>query len=108
MGGNTALSISGASIDPECLASYCDTLDLNASLCQWVLQSNVDLHAMDMKDAGQDFSDDRVAFAMAIDPALVDVFDTGSFEDVAIPISLVNLGREGEKPDPRRDRPTGR
>lgn len=48
MGGNTALALAGARIDPVRLASYCDTDALNPSLCEWVKQSGVNLHAMDM------------------------------------------------------------
>lgn len=98
MGGNTALALAGARIDPERLASYCDTDARNPSLCDWVTQSGVDLHAMDMTPAGLDYTDARVVFAMAIDPALVDVLAPHSFSRIAIPVSLVNLGRPGEIP----------
>ena len=98
MGGHTALSIAGARIDPARLAAYCDTPDLNASLCGWVRQSGVDLHAMDMAAADADLSDDRVRVAMAVDPALVDVFADGTFADIAIPVDLVNLGPKGDIP----------
>ncbi|PDQ17414.1 dienelactone hydrolase, partial [Mesorhizobium sanjuanii] len=69
MGGSTALAIAGARIDAKRLAAYCDTDTLNASLCGWVRQSGVDLHAMDLTSAGRDNEDARVRFAMAIDPA---------------------------------------
>jgi len=98
MGGNTALAIAGARVDPERLAAYCDTDALNASLCQWVRQSGVDLHAMDLQPAGRDNSDERIRFAMAIDPAPVDVFDTKSFAGIRIPLAIVNLGRPGKIP----------
>jgi predicted dienelactone hydrolase len=73
MGGNTALAIAGARIDPGRLARYCDTDLSNPSLCEWVQLSRVDLHALDMRSAGRDTEDKRVRFAMAIDPAPVDV-----------------------------------
>ncbi|WP_322415413.1 alpha/beta hydrolase family protein [Mesorhizobium huakuii] len=98
MGGNTALAIAGARIDPKLLAAYCDTDRLNASLCQWVRQSGVDLHAMDSKPAGRDNSDERIRFAMAIDPAPVDVFDIRSFAGIKIPVAIVNLGQPGKIP----------
>ncbi|SFA96774.1 Predicted dienelactone hydrolase [Rhizobium sp. NFR07] len=98
MGGGTALAIAGARIDPRLLAGYCDTDMRNASLCDWVRQSGVDLHAMDMQSAGRDNSDRRIRFAMAIDPAPVDVFDAESFADVSIPVSIVNLGAQGKIP----------
>ena len=98
MGGNTALAIAGALVDPKLLAAYCDTDRLNASLCQWIRQSGVDLRAMDLQPAGRDNSDERIGFAMAIDPAPVDVFDIKSFAGIEIPIAIVNLGRPGKIP----------
>jgi predicted dienelactone hydrolase len=74
MGGNTALALAGARIDPLLLASYCDTNSRNPSLCGWVRQSRVDLHTMDMQPAGRDNRDKRIRFAMAIDPAPSDIF----------------------------------
>lgn len=98
MGGGTALAIAGARVDPKLLAAYCDTDLLNASLCDWVRQSGVDLHAMDLQLAGRDNSDERIRFAMAIDPAPVDVFDLKSFAGIKIPVDIVNLGRPGKIP----------
>ncbi|RUW63430.1 dienelactone hydrolase [Mesorhizobium sp. M7A.F.Ca.US.008.03.1.1] len=98
MGGNTALAIAGARVDPKLLAAYCDTDLLNASLCDWVLQSGVDLHAMDLQPAGRDNRDERIQFAMAIDPAPSDVFDAKSFAGIKIPVDIVNLGRPGKIP----------
>jgi predicted dienelactone hydrolase len=97
-GGGTALSITGARLDPKRLADYCDTDALNASLCDWVRQSGVDLHAMDLRLAGRDNEDKRIRFAMATDPAPVDVFDPGTFSQISIPLEIVNLGRPGEIP----------
>ncbi|MDK1494329.1 dienelactone hydrolase [Sinorhizobium sp. 7-81] len=98
MGGSTALALAGARIDPDRLAGYCDTDALNASLCEWVRQSRVDLHAMDLASAGRDNEDSRIGFVMAIDPAPVDVFDFNSFSRIAIPVDLVNLGQPGKIP----------
>ncbi|MER9328782.1 alpha/beta fold hydrolase [Mesorhizobium sp. M0488] len=98
MGGNTAFAIAGARIDPERLAAYCDTDQLNASLCDWVRQSGVDLRTMDLQPAGRDNSDGRIRFAMAIDPAPSDVFDVKSFGSIKIPVEIVNLGRPGKIP----------
>lgn len=98
MGGNTALAIAGARVDPKLLSGYCDTDQLNASLCDWVKQSGVDLHAMDLRPAGRDNRDERIRFAMAIDPAPADVFDPKSFAGIRIPIDIVNLGRPGKIP----------
>jgi len=98
MGGNTALAIAGARIDPQRLAGYCDTDLRNASLCQWVRQSGVDLHALDLQSAGRDNQDRRIRFAMAIDPAPIDIFAFKSFSEIAIPVELVNLGRPGKIP----------
>ncbi|PRH88913.1 dienelactone hydrolase [Labrys okinawensis] len=92
MGGNTALALAGARIDPKRLAAYCDTDRLNPSLCGWIRESGVDLHALDLRSAGRDGRDRRIRFAMAIDPAPVDVFDSESFSSVDIPVALLNLG----------------
>ncbi|MBN9222235.1 MAG: dienelactone hydrolase [Mesorhizobium sp.] len=98
MGGSTALAIAGARVDAKRLAAYCDTDLLNASLCGWVRQSGVDLHAMDMRLAGRDNSDRRIRFAMAIDPAPVDVLAPDSFAGIGIPVAIVNLGQPGKIP----------
>jgi|GEM_PF-854832 len=98
MGGNTALALAGARIDPIRLASYCDTDDFNTSLCGWVRQSGVDLHAMDMRLAGRDNKDKRIEFVMAIDPAPVDIFQMDTFSKVSIPVDIVNLGQSGTIP----------
>lgn len=98
MGGTTALAIAGARVDPKRLAGYCDTDALNASLCGWVRQSGVDLHAMDLRFAGRNNEDQRVRFAMAIDPAPADVFEFKSFSRISIPVELVNLGQAGKIP----------
>ncbi|MFW2544810.1 alpha/beta hydrolase family protein [Primorskyibacter sp. 2E107] len=98
MGGNTALSIVGARLDPELFARYCDTDELNASLCDWVRLCGVDLHAMDKAVAGRDNTDPRVRFAMAIDPAPADIFTSASLAGVSVPVSIVNLGDAAEIP----------
>ncbi|MGI9506418.1 MAG: alpha/beta hydrolase family protein [Geminicoccaceae bacterium] len=98
MGGNTALLIAGARLDPELLASYCDTNDLNASLCDWVHLSGVDLHAIDREAAGRDHKDKRIRFVMAIDPAPADIYATETFSGISIPVALMNLGKEAEIP----------
>ena len=98
MGGGTALAIAGARLDPQRLAGYCDTDALNPSLCGWIRQSGVDLRTMNLQGAGRDNRDKRIRFAMAIDPAPVDVFDAGSFSGISIPVELVNLDRPGQIP----------
>lgn len=98
MGGNTALSIAGARLNPELLASYCDTDDLNPSLCNWVRLSGVDLHAMDKEAASRDNKDERVRSVMAIDPAPADIFAIETFSDISIPVALVNLGKGVDMP----------
>lgn len=98
MGGSTALAIAGARFDPRLLAGYCDTNARNPSLCTWVRDSGVDLHRLDLRSAGGDQRDRRIAFAMAVDPAPVDVFDFSSFSEIAIPVEIVNLGSPGKIP----------
>lgn len=98
MGGNTALAIAGARIDPQLLAGYCDTDLLNPSLCGWIRQSGVDLHAMNLESANRDNRDERVRFAMAIDPAPSDIFEFNSFARIKIPVDIINLGKPGKIP----------
>ena len=98
MGGNTALAIAGARMDAKRVAGYCDTDALNPSLCGWVRQSGVDLHAMDLSSASRDSEDTRIRFVMAVDPAPVDVFEFKSFSKISIPVELVNLGQPGKIP----------
>ncbi|TQS72974.1 dienelactone hydrolase [Rhodobacteraceae bacterium] len=99
MGGNSALSMVGAKLDPELFATYCDTDDLNTSLCDWVRLSGVDLHAMDKSAVGRDNRDPRVRFAVAIDPAPADIFAPSSFAGVSVPVTIVNLGKASEIPE---------
>ncbi|AZN96117.1 hypothetical protein EJ066_01725 [Mesorhizobium sp. M9A.F.Ca.ET.002.03.1.2] len=56
------------------------------------------LHAMDMKLAGRANKDKSIQFAMAIDPAPVDVFQPSTFSEISIPVEIVNLGRPGQIP----------
>ncbi len=102
MGGSTALALAGGRIDPKRLAGYCDDAARNPSLCEWVKMSGLDLHAMAMRPAGDDHSDQRIRFAMAIDPAPVDVFDTQSFAGVTLPVEIINLGKPGTIPETAR------
>jgi predicted dienelactone hydrolase len=53
---------------------------------------------MDLRSAGRDNQDKRIRFAMAIDPAPVDVFEINSFSQISIPVALVNLGQPGKIP----------
>ncbi|WP_431323577.1 alpha/beta hydrolase family protein [Rhizobium sp. YTU87027] len=98
MGGSTTLLIAGARMEPKQLADYCDTDALNASLCEWIRQSGVDLHAMDLRPAGHNYQDKRIRFAMAVDPAPVDVFELKSFSKISVPVEFINLGQPGKIP----------
>lgn len=60
MGGSTVLALAGARIDPARLAGYCDTDALNHSLCEWIRQSGVNLHNLDMHLADRDSRDARI------------------------------------------------
>ncbi|QHQ36187.1 alpha/beta hydrolase family protein [Algicella marina] len=98
MGGNTALLVAGARLDSALYASYCDTDDLNASLCEWVRLSGVDLGAADAQTVTRDNTDGRVGFVLAIDPAPADIFAQQGFSNISIPVALVNLGERSEIP----------
>ncbi|WP_245411719.1 alpha/beta hydrolase family protein [Phyllobacterium leguminum] len=96
MGGGTVLTIAGARMVPQRLASYCDTDELNPSFCGWVRDSGVDLHSMDFSAAGGDYEDKRIRFVMALDPTPIDVFDIRSFSKISIPVELINMGQPGK------------
>lgn len=98
MGGYTALAVAGARMDQQRLAAYCDTDLRNHSLCEWLAQSGVDLHRMDVQRAGLDYRDNRIRSAVAIDPAMSDTLTAESVAGIAIPVDLVNLGRKGDIP----------
>ena len=98
MGGSTALALAGARFDADRLAGYCDTDASNHSLCQWVRMSGVDLHAVDMGQAGESRKDPRIHFIMAVDPAPMDVLRPDSFPEIDGPIAILNLGRVADLP----------
>lgn len=96
MGGGTVLTIAGARMVPQRLASFCDTNELNPSFCGWVRDSGVDLHSMDFSALGRDYEDKRIQFVMALDPTPIDVFDTKSVSKISIPVELMNMGEPGK------------
>lgn len=102
MGGGSALSVVGARLHPQRFAAYCDSAGRNASLCDWVRMSGVDLHAFDESLVGRDNRDDRVRFAMAIDPVPADVFAPETFSGISVPVALVNLGAKSGIPETAR------
>lgn len=98
MGGYTALAVAGAKVNQQRLASYCDNGSSNNSLCEWIKQSGVDLHTMNLQPAGQNYRDNRIRSAVAVDPAMVGTLTTESIASITIPVDLINLGRSGEVP----------
>lgn len=98
MGGYTALAIAGAKINQQQLASYCDTDLNNHSLCEWIKQSGVDLHKMDLQVAGQTYRDNRIRSVVAVDPAMSDTLNGESIAGIKVPVDLINLGTKGEIP----------
>jgi len=97
-GGYTALAMAGVRMNPQLLAAYCDTDIRNPYMCRWARKSGVDLHTMDLQLVGRDNSDKRFKSIVAVDPGPSDTFATESYENITVPVDLINLGRAGEFP----------
>ncbi|WP_308916400.1 alpha/beta hydrolase family protein [Jannaschia sp. LMIT008] len=94
-GGTTALSLVGARIDPERLATFCDDGAPGLSDCAYLARGGVDLHALDLSAAVRNGTDPRLGAAVAVDPGLAPTLTADSLAQVAVPVLLVNLG-EGD------------
>jgi len=53
---------------------------------------------MDLQLVGRDNSDKRFKSIIAVDPGPSDTFATESYENITVPVDLINLGRAGEFP----------
>lgn len=98
-GGYTALAVSGARVDPAKLQRFCDGSDHGMSDCAFLVRYGIDLHQMDLSPAAKDLRDPRITAAVVIDPGIASTLTTQSLSDIAIPVSLINLGQETVVPD---------
>ncbi|MCA2010095.1 prolyl oligopeptidase family serine peptidase [Cereibacter sphaeroides] len=99
-GGYTALAVSGARVDPDRLAAFCDQGGRGMSDCDFFARFGVDLHRMDLQPAGQDLRDPRISFAVVVDPGIVETLTQESLATIDIPMLVLNLGAESEVPAP--------
>ena len=97
-GGYTAMALSGARVDPEKLARFCDGTDHGMSDCAFLAHFGIDLHSFDLSPAGQDLRDPRIQSAVIIDPGIVGTLTDNSLTEIDIPMLVLNLGDEGTIP----------
>ncbi|WP_343714563.1 alpha/beta fold hydrolase [Inquilinus sp.] len=93
LGGYTALAIAGARVDAAAYARYCDTSKTPMWDCTWLQQGGVDVHRIDAARFGRSNRDPRIAFAIAVDPALAPAYTAESLKGLPVPVEIINLGR---------------
>lgn len=97
-GGYTAMALSGARVDPEKLARFCDGTDHGMSDCAFLAHFGIDLHSFNLSPAGQDLRDPRIQSAVIVDPGIVGTLTDDSLTEIDIPMLVLNLGDEGTIP----------
>lgn len=93
LGGTSALALAGAELDPDRYAGICDGEAAIGMDCLWFAAQGVDLHAVDLKRVAHATYDRRIKVAIAIDPELSTVFTEASLGNIAIPVTIINLGK---------------
>jgi predicted dienelactone hydrolase len=108
IGGATAMELSGARANLEAYASYCDRY--SQWDCAWysggvgyVNGARVDVEPLDLRGIDkvkfeQSNHDIRIKSAVLIDPSLAQAYEETSLKEIAIPMSFINLGDQGEIP----------
>jgi predicted dienelactone hydrolase len=99
-GGYTALALAGARVDPARLSSFCDQGGRGMSDCAFFARNGIDLHAADLSPAAQDLRDPRIAFAVVVDPGIVETLTEESLAAIDLPMLVLNLGDEDLVPAP--------
>ena len=99
-GGYTAMAVAGAIVDPERLERFCDEGPRGMSDCAFLAAGGVDLHAVDLTPAARPHRDPRVAALVAIDPGTVETLTERSLRAMDLPALVINLGAEGQVPEP--------
>jgi predicted dienelactone hydrolase len=97
-GGYTAMALSGARVDPDRLARFCDGSDHGMSDCAYLAHFGIDLHSFDLSPAGQDLRDPRIQSAVIVDPGIVATLTEDSLTKIDIPMLVINLGDQGAIP----------
>ncbi len=108
LGGSTAMEIAGARASLESYARYCDTY--TKWDCAWysggrgyaegeaVDVEKLELRRVDKARFEQSNLDTRIKAAVMIDPGLAQAYVAQSLKEIKIPMSFINLGREGDVP----------
>jgi predicted dienelactone hydrolase len=97
LGGYSALGIAGAKVKKAKYADYCKVL-AQKSDCIWLVKGGVDFKAIDQMKFERDNRNERVKYAVAIDPALAQAYDMKSLTDLKTPVQIINLGVGKEIP----------
>jgi predicted dienelactone hydrolase len=90
LGGTSALMLAGAELDPVGYATMCDGEAAISMDCSWFAANGVDLHDVALNRL--EHANDRIKVAIAIDPELSAVFTQASLNELAIPVTIINLG----------------
>lgn len=110
LGGSTAMELAGARPDLDAFVKYCDDEQPGMLDCTWfrggrgyaggefVKFEPFDLRSINRKLFEQSNRDPRISSVVAIDPGLGTVMKPDSVKTIEIPVTLVNLGNEGEVP----------
>lgn len=104
LGGAAAMEISGARANRKAYARYCDTYKTMPD-CVWfvggkgyvngepVVVDKLDLRKIDKERFEQSNLDPRISAAVIVDPSLAQAYDAQSLKEIAIPMTIINLGR---------------
>jgi predicted dienelactone hydrolase len=93
LGGSSALALAGARRDAGAYAESCDPGGTGVD-CGWFAKSGVDLHKIDLAKMGRSDLDPRIKAVVSVDPEIAATFTATSLSGIAIPVHIINLGRQ--------------
>lgn len=111
LGGMTGLELAGARAELDAFADYCNA-NPDQFGCAWFLGTRgfadgeqvtvepLKLEDIDRRLFEQSNRDPRIRSAVLVDPGYTMAFDTDSITAIDIPLTYINLGSEGEIPEP--------
>ncbi|MDR6667413.1 dienelactone hydrolase [Rhizobium sp. 1399] len=91
IGGTSALSVAGGSLDPESFARSCGPNGTGVD-CAEFARAGIDLHSVDRQQLSRSHLDTRVKAVVVIDPEFGASFTPESLKHISIPVRLINLG----------------
>jgi len=97
LGGQSALSLSGAKVTKQGFIAYCDQ-NPDMPDCKWLAKGGVDFTQIDQALYEQSGLDARITAAVAIDPTLPLAMTDESLTQMTSPILVINLGTTSEVP----------